>query len=57
MTESAVALLSDPALHAEISAAGWRTVQESFCAEEIVPRYEAFYREVLARKSTRVSSG
>ena len=55
MTESAVRLLTDSALHDQVSAAGWRTVQERFCADEVVPRYEDFYREVLARDPTRVS--
>jgi N-acetyl-alpha-D-glucosaminyl L-malate synthase BshA len=49
MSDSAAALLTDPELHQRVAAAGWRTVQERFCANEVVPRYEAFYREVLAR--------
>ena len=57
MAASAVALLTDPDLHQRVSAAGWRTVQERFCADHVVPRYEAFYREVLTRNRTEVSSG
>ena len=52
MTASAVKLLTDSALHDKVAAAGWRTVQERFCADEVVPRYEDFYREVLARDPT-----
>ena len=56
MAESAIALLTNPTLHRGISVAGLRTVRERFCADEIVPRYEAFYREVLAREPTNISS-
>ncbi len=49
MAESAIRLLSDAELHKSVAAAGWRTVRERFCAEEIVPRYEAFYEEILGR--------
>ena len=49
MTACAVELLTDPALHRRIAARGWRTVQERFCAEEVVPRYEAFYEAVRER--------
>jgi N-acetyl-alpha-D-glucosaminyl L-malate synthase BshA len=50
MATSGIALLTDAALHERIAAAGFRAVQERFCADEIVPRYEAFYREILARE-------
>ena len=59
MAASALSLLTDPARHAKMSAASLRTVHERFCADEIVPRYEAFYREVLSRElvtSGRVGS-
>jgi N-acetyl-alpha-D-glucosaminyl L-malate synthase BshA len=56
MADSAITLLSDPALWERIAAAGWRAVQQRFCADEIVPLYEAFYRKVLSRKSTVISS-
>jgi N-acetyl-alpha-D-glucosaminyl L-malate synthase BshA len=49
MAESAAALLTDPALHARIAAEGRRTVEERFCGELVVPRYEAFYEELIAR--------
>lgn len=46
MAKSAVSLLADPERHKRVAAAGWRTVQQRFCADEVVPRYEAFYEEV-----------
>ena len=49
MVDSSLALLTNPALHQRIAAAGWRTVRECFCADEIVPLYEAYYEEVLAK--------
>ncbi len=49
MADSAIGLLSDTELHTRVAVAGWRTVRERFCAEEIVPRYEAFYEEILGR--------
>ena len=57
MAASAVNLLTDPDLHQRVRAAGWRTVQEQFCADEVVPRYEAFYREVLTGDAVGVSRG
>ena len=49
MVDSSLALLTNPALHQRIAAAGWRTVRGRFCADEIVPLYEAYYEEVLAK--------
>ena len=51
MAESAVDLLTDTDLHQRIAASGWRAVSERFCADEIVPRYEAYYEEVMAASS------
>ena len=51
MAESAVDLLTDTDLHQRIAASGWRAVSEHFCADEIVPRYEAYYEEVMAASS------
>ena len=56
MAESAVSLLTDDEQHERVASLGWRTVQERFCADEVVPRYEAFYQEVLARNRAVVSS-
>ncbi|MGE5361815.1 MAG: N-acetyl-alpha-D-glucosaminyl L-malate synthase BshA [Bacteroidales bacterium] len=49
MAESGIALLTDDNLHARVAARGRRTVEYKFCAERIVPVYEAYYREVLAK--------
>ncbi|HEX4602297.1 MAG TPA: N-acetyl-alpha-D-glucosaminyl L-malate synthase BshA [Gemmatimonadales bacterium] len=46
LTERAVQVLTDPALHARLRAAAARRALE-FSAERIVPRYEALYRSVL----------
>ena len=48
MADSGVALLTDPALHARIAAAGRRTVLQRYCRDLIVPQYEAFYAQVIA---------
>ena len=56
MAESAVSLLTDNEQHERVASLGWCTVQERFCADEVVPRYEAFYQEVLARDRAVVSS-
>ena len=56
MAASAVRLLSDPALHRRVAQDALRAVHERFCAEEIVPRYEALYQEVLARDASPVAS-
>jgi hypothetical protein len=36
-------------VHRRIASAARRTVHERFCDEKIVPLYEAYYKEVLAR--------
>jgi N-acetyl-alpha-D-glucosaminyl L-malate synthase BshA len=50
MASSAVTLLTDPRRHRAVATAGLTAVQQRFCANAIVPRYEAFYAEVLARE-------
>jgi N-acetyl-alpha-D-glucosaminyl L-malate synthase BshA len=47
MAESAVLLLTDEALRAQVSAAACRRVRKEFCVERVVPMYEACYREIL----------
>ena len=49
MATAAIRLLTDPALHRRIACGGVERVRERFCAEAVVPRYEAFYEAVLAR--------
>ena len=51
MARSAVALLTDPALHRRVAAAAHEKVSHRFCEEKIVPLYEAFYEEVLAGRA------
>jgi len=46
MAASAIRLLTDRAAHAEMAREGRWAVQYRFCVSEVVPRYEALYREV-----------
>ena len=55
MAQSAVALLTDRGLNQRIGDAARQTVKAKFCGENIVPRYEAYYEETLAR--SRPSAG
>ena len=54
MAASGAALLTDRQLHRAIEATGLAAVQQRFCVNAIVPRYEAFYAEVLAREPAPV---
>jgi len=47
MAESGLALLSDRTLHERIAGAAGRVVRERFCAERVVPMYEAHYERAL----------
>ena len=47
MAQSAVRLLTDPALHRRVAAAALETVQVKFCDQKIVLLYEGYYEEVL----------
>jgi N-acetyl-alpha-D-glucosaminyl L-malate synthase BshA len=49
MADSAIKILSDPALHAHMAAAGVRLATERFSASRIVPQYEALYEQTLGR--------
>lgn len=44
-----VQVLTDPALRTRMKWAARDTAEENFCTTKIIPRYEAFYQEVLAR--------
>jgi N-acetyl-alpha-D-glucosaminyl L-malate synthase BshA len=55
MAESGASLLTDPALHRAVTDAARRRVTEQFCAERVVPMYEACYQEVV--RSRAVGSG
>ncbi len=48
MAESAVALLTDPALHRRVAEAAGRRVRERFHADRVVPMYEACYAGLTA---------
>jgi N-acetyl-alpha-D-glucosaminyl L-malate synthase BshA len=50
MAASAVALLADPNLHARVAEAARTTVHTRFCADRIVPLYEAYYEDVRDMK-------
>jgi N-acetyl-alpha-D-glucosaminyl L-malate synthase BshA len=50
MAESAIRILSDPALHARMAAEGARLAMERFSADRIVPQYEALYERALGRR-------
>ena len=55
MAASALRLLTDDGLHRRITAAALERVQRRFCADEVVPRYEAYYEQVLARDPAPLS--
>ena len=50
MAASAITALQDPERHRQIAEAARRRVHEQFCAERVVPMYEACYREVIDRQ-------
>ncbi len=49
MAATALSVLTDAALRQRIAATALHTVRKRFCSERIVPMYEAYYEEVLAR--------
>ena len=49
MARSAVMLLTDQQLHHRVAAAARHVVHQRFCDVKIVPMYEAYYEEILAR--------
>lgn len=51
-----VSLLTDPALYQRISAAARQTAQARFCSSLVIPRYEAYYREVLEKRDRGIFS-
>jgi N-acetyl-alpha-D-glucosaminyl L-malate synthase BshA len=52
MAESAVAILSDRGLHRRVASAASRVVRERFCAERVVPMYEAHYLRALGKATS-----
>jgi L-malate glycosyltransferase len=51
MAQSIVRLLTDDALHDRMAAAAARTARDLYCDGKIVPEYEAYYKEVMAKPS------
>jgi N-acetyl-alpha-D-glucosaminyl L-malate synthase BshA len=51
MAQSIVRLLTDDALHDRMAAAAARTARDLYCDWKIVPEYEAYYKEVMAKPS------
>jgi N-acetyl-alpha-D-glucosaminyl L-malate synthase BshA len=49
MARSGIMLLTDDRLHRRVAGAARRTVHQRFCDVKIVPVYEAYYQEILAR--------
>ena len=47
-------MLTDPARHQAVTEAALAAVLRRFCANAIVPLYEAFYREVIERERAPV---
>ncbi len=54
MADSAVALLTDEALHRRTTDAALERVHTLFATERVVPMYEAYYRETIEGKGRRV---
>ena len=50
MAESAVRILSNPALHARMAAEGVRVATDNFSSDRIVPQYEAVYEQALSSR-------
>jgi N-acetyl-alpha-D-glucosaminyl L-malate synthase BshA len=49
MARSVIKLLTDEALHRRAAEAARRAARERYCDSKIVPMYEAYYGEILAR--------
>jgi len=45
-----VSLLTDSTLYQRLSAAARQTAQARFCSSLVIPRYEAYYKEILAAR-------
>jgi glycosyltransferase involved in cell wall biosynthesis len=48
MADRGIELLLDAGLRSRITRSAATLVRERFCADVVVPQYEAYYREVLA---------
>ena len=47
MADDAIALLTNPELHRRVVEAGLLRVRQRFCTDLVVPRYIAYYNEVM----------
>jgi glycosyltransferase involved in cell wall biosynthesis len=47
--QRAVHLLTNPALHQQIATAARQTAVTRFATSRIIPQYESYYREVIAK--------
>ena len=56
IAHSGIRVLTDTGLRQRVTAGALRAVHEKFCAEAVVPRYEALYREVLAVADERLAT-
>ena len=50
MARSALRLLTDQALHRRAAEAAGRLAHERYCESKVVPLYESYYEEILARR-------
>jgi L-malate glycosyltransferase len=46
LSARALQLVTDPVLHARMAAAARHTASSRFCSDKIIPRYEAYYRQI-----------
>ena len=46
-----IALLSDANLHDKMTKAARHTALTRFCTERIIPQYERYYQDVMARQA------
>jgi N-acetyl-alpha-D-glucosaminyl L-malate synthase BshA len=56
MAESGLQLLTDSGLHARMADAGRQAAGHRFCADLVVPQYEAFYASLLGSKQPDAAS-
>ena len=56
MAESGVRLLTNSQLHATVAAAARKTASAKFCADRVVPSYEAFYKSLCSKQPNATSA-
>jgi L-malate glycosyltransferase len=55
--ERLISLLTDDRLHSNVAAEARKTAETRFCTELIIPRYEAYYREVCDAATVSLVAG